>query len=53
MNLIHATTPADLGPRATLLVDKHAAYIQGFARIWEVCGGIAVIHVVRTRRCTS
>ena len=24
--------PADLGPRAQLLVDKHAAYIVGFAQ---------------------
>jgi hypothetical protein len=36
---INAVTPADLGPRAALLVDRHAAYIQGFARIWEVRGG--------------
>jgi len=34
--LVHATTPADLGERATLLVEKHAAYIKSFSRIWEV-----------------
>jgi hypothetical protein len=33
---MNALTPLDLGPRAELLVDKHAAYIKGFARIWEV-----------------
>jgi hypothetical protein len=38
---INAVTPADLGPRAALLVDKHAAYIMGFARIWEVRGPVA------------
>ncbi|KIZ06742.1 protein geranylgeranyltransferase typeII [Monoraphidium neglectum] len=32
---MNALTPLDLGPRAELLVDKHAAYIKGFARIWE------------------
>jgi hypothetical protein len=32
----NAATPADLGPRAALLVDKHAEYIKGFSRIWEV-----------------
>lgn len=34
--LLLATTPADLGVRSELLVDKHAAYIKGFSRIWEV-----------------
>lgn len=33
---LSATTPADLGPRAALLVEKHAEYIKGFVRIWEV-----------------
>lgn len=32
----HALTPADLGPRSTLLVDKHAEYIATFSNIWEV-----------------
>jgi hypothetical protein len=34
-------TPADLGARAELLVDKHAAYIKGFARIWEARGPLS------------
>lgn len=41
----HALTPADLGPRASLLVDKHAAYIASFSNIWEVrVGGGARRH---------
>jgi hypothetical protein len=31
-----ATTPADLGVRSTLLVDKHAEYIKSFSRLWDV-----------------
>jgi hypothetical protein len=33
---MNSITPADLGCRSTLLVDKHAAYIKGFSKIWEV-----------------
>lgn len=29
-------TPADLGVRSSLLVDKHAEYIRSFTRLWEV-----------------
>ncbi len=29
-------TPADLGVRSQLLVDKHAEYIRSFSKIWEV-----------------
>jgi hypothetical protein len=32
----HALTPADLGLRSSLLVQKHAAYIASFSNIWEV-----------------
>ena len=31
-----ALTPEDLGSRAKLLVDKHAAYIKSFSNLWEV-----------------
>lgn len=31
----HALTPADLGPRSSLLVQKHADYIASFSNIWE------------------
>jgi hypothetical protein len=37
MAALNAATPADLGPRAELLLDKHAAYIRSFSKIWEVC----------------
>lgn len=35
-----AQTADDLGVRAELLVDKHAAYIRSFSKLWEVraCG---------------
>lgn len=33
----HALTPAELGPRSSLLVQKHAEYIASFSNIWEVC----------------
>lgn len=32
----HALTPADLGPRSSLLLQKHAEYIASFSNIWEV-----------------
>jgi hypothetical protein len=34
--VLDAAALAGLGPRAALLVDKHAAYIKSFTRIWEV-----------------
>ena len=33
---IRDLTPADLGPRSSLLVDKHAEYIASFSKLWEV-----------------
>jgi hypothetical protein len=36
MSAMGAITPADLGLRSKLLVDKHAAYIASFSNIWEV-----------------
>jgi hypothetical protein len=33
---MEATTPADLGVRATLLIDKHAEYIKSFSKLWDV-----------------
>lgn len=29
----------ETGPRSTLLVDKHAAYIASFSKLWEVSSG--------------
>eukprot|EP00798_Chlamydomonas_sp_ICE-L_P026553 gene26553-18321_t len=32
------TTPAELGVRSKLLVDKHAHYIASFSKLWEIDG---------------
>ena len=37
---MNETTPAELGVRSVLLVDKHAEYIRSFSKLWEVRSGV-------------
>lgn len=49
---MNATTPADLGLRAQLLVDKHAEYIKSFGKPWEVSSAaFAGRHHAPSMRC--
>ena len=41
------TTPSDLGPRARLLVDKHANYIRAFEKVCSL-GGFPVVWYFNT-----
>jgi hypothetical protein len=44
---MNAPTPADLGVRSQLLVDKHAAYIGSFSNVWEVWHTLSVARSIQ------